>query len=116
MTTPIVSDVHMKVIKILEKINLGVLEEVPFPPFCADLYLQDYHVIIEVDGPQHSKKQDKKRDDYLLQEYNLPTLRIKIKDLEDRTRLIHKIYEFLYEWADDADERYESVKDKVPWV
>ncbi|KKM33142.1 hypothetical protein LCGC14_1565530, partial [marine sediment metagenome] len=38
-------DAHLAVIRELERHGLGLLEEVEFPPYRADIYLPAYHVL-----------------------------------------------------------------------
>ena len=54
-----------------------VSESTDFPPFELDLYLPEWHLCIEIDGPYHGPKRDGRRDRFLMERYALPTLRIK---------------------------------------
>ena len=66
-----VSDAHLSVIHWLQRHGVELIEEVTFPPFTVDCYVPRFHVVIEVDGPQHRASRDKKRDLYLGEAYNL---------------------------------------------
>ena len=56
---------HVRLLKILEKCGFELLEEVDFPPGRVDCYCPAYHIAFEADGPQHSTKHDRERDEYL---------------------------------------------------
>ena len=70
------SDAHVQVSKILERAGLEIMEETSFPPFSADVYIPSHHIVVEIDGPQHEKKRDERRDKKLLEEYGLPVFHI----------------------------------------
>ena len=72
---------HRQLIQLLEGLDLTVEVEVSFPPKSVDCYLPDLHVAFEADGPQHSGPKDRKRDDYLMATYALPTYRLTSADL-----------------------------------
>lgn len=81
-------------------------EDEEFPPYRVDLYLPDYHAVIEVDGPSHNRKKDSVRDAWLEQRYYLPTLRIKAKGpWSSQTKLENTIWEFLKEQKESFQER-----------
>lgn len=49
-----------------------------FPPYQLDLYLPEWHLCVEVDGPTHGRysAKDRERDDVLKERYGIITLRI----------------------------------------
>lgn len=85
--------------------ELGFITELEkeFPPYCADIYLQEIHVVIEYDGAQHWKKKDKKKDDFLIKNYYLPVLRI--KTLSPKEVIVQKIRSFIEENIETKPDR-----------
>lgn len=111
----VLTDPHRKVMDILEKMGVGLMEEVDFPPYRIDLYLPDYHVAVEIDGPMHSKRQDLKRDMNLSLEYWLPTFRIAHNQTHPRYWSI-SLKVFLESSLQTRNERWEKAEMKVPWL
>ena len=107
---------HRKVIKILESWGIQLMEEVPFPPYQVDIYIPDVHVAIEVDGPHHSKKANEKRDKKLLEEYLLPTFRIKANDVRATGLWKPDLLAFLEGHTETATERWEKCSPRTPWL
>ena len=114
--TTVVSDAHARLLVLLARMGLEVLEEVEMPPYRPDVYVPDYHAVIELDGPQHSARADLKRDEVLLRQYRVPTLRIKPDELDDYERLRATVVTFLDLWADDAGARYARAAMRLPWL
>ena len=112
----VLSAAHKKVIKQLEKWGIQLMEEVDFPPYRADIYIPDVHVVVEVDGPHHSKKANEKRDTELLEQYLLHTFRIKTKDVKHFERWAPELFTFLNEYVWTAAERKEECKPRTPWL
>ena len=112
----VLSAAHKKVIKQLENWGIQLMEEVDFPPYRADCYLPDIHVVIEVDGPHHSKKADEKRDAEFLKCFFLPTFRIKTKDATHSERWKSELFAFLNKHAWTATERWEKCSPRTPWL
>lgn len=98
---------HRRVEKALQKMGVSyVSENNEFSPYTLDLYLPDFHLCIEVDGPRHSSKKDIARDQWMLGRYGVPTLRIKTKGAwQSHTKLEKEILAFLEEYADSYKER-----------
>lgn len=109
------TDAHRRVMNSLEAMGFGVMEEIPFPPYQVDLYLPDYHVVVEIDGPLHNKRRDMKRDTELHGEYGLYVFRIS-------TRFLDSIYwagnleDFLFKASQTKDERWERAELRIPWI
>ena len=61
--------------------GLGANAQEDFPPYVADVYVPDLELVIEVDGPLHMKKRDKKRDLDLKTKYGVDTWRIPLKKM-----------------------------------
>jgi very-short-patch-repair endonuclease len=108
------SDLHRKLTRKLEKMGLRIMEEIRFPPYTVDIYLPDFHIAIEVDGPHHEIKRDLKRDDHLLEVYNLYIIRFNGKE---KVSLVRKIVEEnIEQYGDSALARFDEIKDRVPWL
>lgn len=101
------SNPHRRLEKTLTKMGISFLSEhAEFPPYTLDLYLPDFHLCIEVDGPKHSSKKDAARDDWMLERFGIPTLRIKPKGpWLGNNKLEEKILEFLNQHVETYKER-----------
>lgn len=84
-----------------------VSEYTEFWPYSLDLYLPEWHLCIEVDGPYHRRKADALRDDQLMRRYQIPTLRLSSKTGLHREHL-ETIIHFIEEHADSVEERMEA--------
>jgi len=100
----------------LENKGLELMEEVSFPPYRVDIYLPDYHAVIEYDGPQHTAKQDYKRDVFLVDEYKLTVFHVSAKDWSDKNDLWARITDFLVMCLFSKDGRWKEVEDRLPWL
>ena len=113
----VLTDAHKTVLKFLETRGLGVMEEIPLPPYTVDIYLPDFHVGIEVDGEDfHNKKQDEKRDKILLADYKLPIYRIKASAVNNPSIWVRELSDFLAFFLSSKDERWEQSEFKLPWI
>jgi len=115
----IMTDAHRRVLQWLENRGYEVMEEVPFSPYTVDIYLPDFHAVIEVDGPQHSRAADQKRDLTLNSVYNLLIFHVNAADAYQPTpaaRLARDIRQFLDKALLDAEDRLKWVKDRIPWL
>jgi len=85
--------------------ELGFITELEkeFPPYWADIYLQEVHVAIEYDGAQHWKKKDRKKDAHLIAEYLLPVFRI--KQLSPKETNVTNIRNFIEEHIETKERR-----------
>jgi very-short-patch-repair endonuclease len=101
------SNPHRHVEKVLEKLQIMFFSEhSEFPPYRVDTYLPDYHLAVETDGPQHSPNKDAVRDQWLLERYYLPTLRIKTKGPWQKfAKIEQQVIAFLEEHQDTVEER-----------
>lgn len=111
-----VTDIHRKVIKRLERINLKVMVEIDFPPYKVDIYIPDAHMAVEVDGPHHSETKDKKRDKYLMDTYNLPVIRLSIGQAHKAHIVKEVVQEAHDKWLWSADTRFKEKKEAMPWL
>lgn len=66
---------HRRIMSILNDLNYTPDPEYLFPPYVVDIYIREFHLAIEYDGPGHNKKKDSERDSLLLIRYNLPIIR-----------------------------------------
>lgn len=73
------SGFHRKIEKILDDLGINYISEKEFYPYAIDMYLPEWHIGIEADGPLHNKAKDKIRDDKILSDYGVVLLRIPIK-------------------------------------
>ena len=65
--------------KWLNEIGLEHSLEEELDPFWADIYIHDLNLVIELDGPNHMKKRDDARDEFLVETYHVSIWRIKNK-------------------------------------
>lgn len=67
----------------LEALGFKVVRSAIFGTAMVDIYLPDYHIVVEVDGPHHvmKGKKDIKKDGYL-REFGLVVYRITWLDIE----------------------------------
>lgn len=111
----VLTDPHREVMDALEKMGIGLMEEVDFPPCRVDLWLPDYHVAVEIDGPMHNTRKDLKRDIALLNEYGLMTFRIASRNISVMHWAV-PLRAFLDAAMNTRDERWEKAEMKVPWL
>jgi very-short-patch-repair endonuclease len=110
------TDAHRRVLRIVENLGYRVMDEVSFPPFQVDIYVPDYHAAIEVDGPQHQKGRDAKRDAILFERYFLKVFRVPSDATAERAReYIHANLQDP-EVKDTALARFDSAQDEMPWL
>jgi len=62
--------------------GIGANSQEDFPPYVVDIYIPDMKLAIEVDGPLHFSKKDKKRDQILLEKYEVEVWRLPLKLLK----------------------------------
>lgn len=113
-TTTVLTDAHARVVRFLIGRGIGLMFEVPMPPYTADVYLTDYHAVLEIDGPQHSKKADNRRDAAIYDRYGALTFRIKASEARQPHKWAKALYEFLDKTAETVDSRWELNKLKLP--
>lgn len=107
------SGAHRKVEEIVKDMGLSFMSEQHFSPYTVDIYLPEWHIAVEIDGPLHVQSKDEKKDEYLLQEFALPVLRIntkrafRIESIEDR------ILEFIDLNCENVDVRKEKWRTKL---
>lgn len=88
---------HKRVEKILDNMGIAYMSEYPMPPYILDIFLTEWKLCIEVDGPLHSKKRDSIRDQWLLEARGVHTLRINAKIWQSSQSIQSKILSFIEE-------------------
>ena len=97
---------HRHVEKILDVLGIGYMSEESFPPYVVDIYLPEWHLGIEIDGPFHYKNKDEVRDKFLAQYFGLPILRFNVKaGWVTRTRVQEEVVRFIEEYEPTTKER-----------
>ena len=99
---------HRKLISLLQKHQYIVESEVDLYPWKLDIYLPDYHVGVEVDGPQHGVKRESKRDRDIFELYGIPIIRIKAQDVSEDCLVL--IAEFCDQYVFSFPERMKVFK------
>lgn len=98
------SGMHRKVERYLKQMQLAFDSEKLFHPYRVDIYLPEWHLVVEVDGPAHMQKADAKRDAVLREEHGLNVLHISHKHL-GRERVQKAVRTFIEQNAHDVEER-----------
>lgn len=70
---------HKRALAILDQHRISYEVEKQFGTKYVDIYLPDFGVAIEIDGPFHNKRRDAQRDAYLFEQYGLRIVRIQVK-------------------------------------
>lgn len=70
------TNLHRSVEQLLDRMGLAYQSEVPCDVYQLDIYLPEWNLAIEVDGMGHYPKKDRKRDQRLLADHGIPTLRL----------------------------------------
>ena len=65
----------------IKEIGIGTQLEYEVGKYSIDIYVPDLLLGIELDGPWHLRKRDKKRDEYILEDHGIEVWRIPIKDI-----------------------------------
>lgn len=104
------SKAHRHIEDILLEMNINFESEVVYHPYRLDIYIPEWHVAIEVDGPMHSPKKDFARDNALEISYALPVLHIKTKLGLRKADIVKMITEFFELQADSAEDRKEHAR------
>lgn len=88
---------HIRVEKILDSMGIAYMSEYPIPPYTIDIFLTEWKLAVEVDGPLHNKKKDAIRDQWLLEYHNVPTLRLNARVWHNTQSIKTKILSFIEE-------------------
>ena len=77
--------------------GIGANPQEDFPPYVVDVYVPDLQLAIEIDGPLHLSKRDKKRDEILasqgIEKWRIPLKVIKVSYKEEFLKEFWKIVE-----------------------
>ena len=95
---------HRRVERILDKMQISYESEHGFYPYSVDIYVSEWHIGIEVDGPQHSAAKDRIRDEIIRERYFLPILRLSSVGLSPQ-QITEKVEDFVVIWAQTAAQR-----------
>ena len=101
-----ISKNHKKLVEILNEIGLMVETEVQVEPYSLDCYEYDCHIGFEADSKvTHMKGRDRKRDNFIMQKYNIPILRIYDTEMKNKEEVTQKILGFIEHWYESAEVR-----------
>lgn len=91
---------HRCVEALLDGLGISYVSECEdFQPYSIDIFLPEWHLAIEVDGPYHTPKGDKQRD-AVLKAIGVETLRLKgTMTAATRTATQTKMVDFIQEHA-----------------
>ncbi len=97
--------IHRRLTALCKSFGFTVLEEKQFAPYTVDVYLPEFHVALEADGPGHGlrRRKDQERDEKLWQEHQLPVIRLDHKQLgsnQATERQRPTVLAFIEEWAE----------------
>jgi len=98
---------HLVLLKILDKLGISCDSEVEFDPYRVDIYLNRYHLAIEYDGAHNMKSYDRRRDEYLMNTFSLPVLRIKEWNSKDEIK--SRILKFIGDNGKSVNSRKDSI-------
>ena len=73
---------ELMVLEWVRTTGLGANAQEDFPPYVVDIYIPDMKLGIEVDGPLHFSRKDKKRDQELQDKYGVDIWRLPLKILK----------------------------------
>lgn len=73
----VINDYHRKVVRWISTWGLQYQEEYPVGPYSLDVYLPEMHLGLEIDGPWHNKKKDRKRD-AAIKEQGIDIVRVEV--------------------------------------
>lgn len=69
---------HRQVCKWLSELGIPYMEEYEAGQYSLDLYLPDLRRGVEIDGPQHSTREDGVRDELIFTVYGIQIVRVKV--------------------------------------
>lgn len=96
---------HRKVEELLRELKLYFESEYSFQPYTVDIYIPEWHIAVEIDGPYHTKHKDEARDNYLLDQFGLYVLRLPVKEGLDKETVESRLFAFIDEHYNDSDTR-----------
>ncbi len=97
---------HRKVETWLDQLGVRYDSEVTdFPPYSADIYLPDSHIILEIDGPQHLLERDKRRDDILCERYGVVVIHFNARKGLIKSATVARIENAILSHTETIEER-----------
>lgn len=96
---------HQRVESILDEMMVNYLSEYPMPPYCLDIFLPEWRIGLEIDGPMHSKHKDKLRDEVIMNKYGVPILRISALKWFTKEKIKKEVTLFIETWEPSAQNR-----------
>lgn len=69
---------HRRVTEWLSQAGISYMEEYPVGRWSLDVWLPEFRLGLEIDGPSHSWVKDKERDEKILDTYGIPIIRIPV--------------------------------------
>ena len=73
---------ELMVLEWVRSTGLDANPQEDFPPYVVDVYIPDMKLGIEIDGPLHLSRKDKKRDQELKNNYGVDIWRLPLKILK----------------------------------
>ena len=73
---------ELMVLEWVRSTGLGANSQEDFPPYVVDVYIPDMKLCIEIDGPLHLSRRDRKRDQELKNNYGVDIWRLPLKILK----------------------------------
>jgi very-short-patch-repair endonuclease len=88
----------------IKELGIGTQVEYEVGKYFIDIYVPDLVLGLEIDGPWHLRKRDKKRDEYILEVHGIEIWRIPIKDINMsyKQELVDRIFHRVREMEQDA--------------
>lgn len=105
---------HRRVERLLDEMDINYSSEERFIPYTLDIYLPEWHLAVEIDGPMHSKTKDATRDRWFLEAHGIPTLRLDAKIWQNKESIKTKIIMFIEEHADTVEIRKDASRQRPP--
>jgi very-short-patch-repair endonuclease len=98
----ITSQAQRKLLRLINEVGFEVDSEVAVGPYSLDCYCFESHTGFELDSKytHMSKKRDKKRDDWIWENYRIPICRVDETELEDEEAVKAKLLRFMEIWND----------------
>lgn len=104
---------HKRIEKILDGMDINYSSEERFAPYTLDIYLPEWHLAIEVDGPAHSEKKDQVRDQWFLEFHGIPTLRLDATVWHKTQTIQENITAFIEQHAGTVETRKDAARQRL---
>jgi len=99
------SGIHRRVEDVLDGMSLSYESEVYFPPYHVDIYMREWHLAIEADGPFHNRRKDEGRDALLLEKFGLIVIRLDMTSYLTKAEIADPIVRAIEEHYATVDKR-----------